>query len=114
MNKIFLAVVGFIFLLITSWFIYQVTPPQESTGKSVPIVISSGSPGRNDIITTTSHSLYTYGLIRNEWFTSLIIYTLTIGKEKVFKPGTYYITDGTNAFRIVQQLLSSPQGGIGD
>ena|SRR3989344_7394622 len=97
-----------IFIVITGWFFYQMSPPQKSTGDEVPIIVLSGSPGRNDMITTISHGLFSNGLTRDERLTAFVIYLLTLGKEQVFKPGTYYVPEGVSTFKVIQKLLGNP------
>ena len=95
-----------IFIVITGWFFYQMSPPQKLTGEKVPIVVVYGP--HDDMITATSHGLFSNGLIREERFTAFVIYLLTLGKEQVFKPGTYYVPEGVSTFKVIQKLLGNP------
>ena len=106
MKKFLVWVVSPIFVVIIGWFLYQMSPTQKLTGEEVPIVVVYGF--HDDMITATSHDLFSNGLIRNERLTDFVIYLLTLGKEQVFKPGTYYVPEGVSTFKVIQKLLGNP------
>lgn len=95
-------------LIIVAWFLYQISPPSHAAKEVVPIIILSGSPGRNDIITSTAHSLYWNGLVRSESITAFLIYLFTLGEDKPLELGTHYIQKGVNVFRIIKQIRNDP------
>lgn len=95
-------------LVIVAWFLYQVSPPSYAVNEVVPIMILSGSPGRNDIITSTAHNLYWNGLVRSENITAFLMYLFTLGEDRPLEPGTHYIQKGSNIFRIIKQIQNDP------